>query len=95
MNGRLRLLIRKTKAVHSGARFIGGNSAVMYGFLCLDRGLKSGEVNDNTSTISAGSGLVFIGENINSGVITLDNSIKLEDCSSADGRNFFFRLSVI
>lgn len=91
MNGRFRLLIRKNKKPFIAALAL----LEVIVLLCTAsfawiEGSKSGEVNDNTSTISAGSGLVFIGENINSGVITLDNSIKLEDCSSADGRNFFF-----
>lgn len=51
-------------------------------------GTKNGYIN-NTSTVSAGEGLLFTGDNISDGVLTLPD-VDLQDCSSVDGRNFFF-----
>ncbi|MGN0453424.1 MAG: starch-binding protein [Ruminococcus sp.] len=53
-------------------------------------GTKSGSVNTNTTTVSAGTGLLFTdkdGNKLNS--ITIKET-TLYDCSSSDGRNFFF-----
>lgn len=53
-------------------------------------GTKDGSVNDTSSTVSAGAGLIF--KNIDGSALTnLELPvIDLEDCSSVDGRNFFF-----
>lgn len=57
-------------------------------------GSKDSNVEDNECKVSAGSGIIFTGENITNGVLNLSNYFdkngKLEDCSSVDGRNFFF-----
>lgn len=94
MKTKLRLIIGKNKKLFIAALAL----MEVIVLLCTAsfawiEGSKEGKVDDNTSTISAGSGLVFIGENINGGVITLDDNVILKDCSSADGRNFFFPTS--
>lgn len=53
-------------------------------------GSKKAEANGNECTVSAGAGLQFLGTGVENGVLTLDNSTTLEDCSSVDGRNIFF-----
>lgn len=53
-------------------------------------GSKKAEANGNECTVSAGAGLQFLGTGVVNGVLTLDNSTTLEDCSSVDGRNIFF-----
>lgn len=91
MKTRLRLIIGKNKKLFMAALAL----MEVVVLLCTAsfawiEGSKEGRVDDNTSTISAGTGLVFIGEDIKDGVISLDNNLSLKDCSSADGRNFFF-----
>ncbi len=53
-------------------------------------GTKDGSVKDTSSTVSAGAGLIF--KTIDGSVLTnLELPvINLEDCSSVDGRNFYF-----
>lgn len=53
-------------------------------------GSKKAEANGNECTVSAGAGLQFLGTGVVNGVLTLDKSTTLEDCSSVDGRNIFF-----
>lgn len=53
-------------------------------------GSKKAEANGNECTVSAGAGLQFMGAGVVNGVLTLDDSTTLEDCSSVDGRNIFF-----
>lgn len=53
-------------------------------------GSKKGSANSDNCTVSAGSGLVFTGSDVSSGKISLSLTNSLEDCSSTDGRNFFF-----
>lgn len=56
-------------------------------------GSKKAKANGNECTVSAGAGLQFLGTGVKNGVLTLDNSTTLEDCSSVDGRNFFIPTS--
>ena len=53
-------------------------------------GAKDGTVKDTGSTVSAGAGLLF--KTVDGNNLTTLNlpEINLEDCSSVDGRNFFF-----
>lgn len=54
---------------------------------------KSGTLDDNMSTVTAGDGLIFT--DLNGAMIsslTLDTA-QLSECSSVDGRNFFFPTS--
>lgn len=54
---------------------------------------KSGTLDNNTSTVTAGDGLIFT--DLNGAMIsslTLDTA-QLSECSSVDGRNFFFPTS--
>ena len=56
-------------------------------------GVRTGRVDDSSSTVSAGDGLIFT--DLNGAMIsTLNlNTAKLTECSSVDGRNFFFPTS--
>lgn len=58
-------------------------------------GSDHGALRDNISTVSAGEGLYFTDLNGSSidGVTLLDRNIQLQECSSLDGRNFFFPTS--
>lgn len=53
-------------------------------------GSKNGNAGSDNCVVSAGSGLVFTGDNISNGKLNLSFDGKMEDCSSTDGRNFFF-----
>lgn len=53
-------------------------------------GSKNGSADGDNCIVSAGSGLVFTGDNISNGKLNLSFNGKMEDCSSTDGRNFFF-----
>ena len=52
-------------------------------------GSKSADVDNYNCEVSAGPGLEFTGADIENGTLTLPD-VTLEDCSSVDGRNFFF-----
>ena len=56
-------------------------------------GAKDGTVKDTGSTVSAGAGLLF--KTVDGNNLTTLNlpEINLEDCSSVDGRNFFFPIT--
>lgn len=58
-------------------------------------GSNQGALRDNISTVSAGEGLYFtdLGGNIIDSVTLLDRNVELQECSSLDGRNFFFPTS--
>ncbi|MGN1467227.1 MAG: starch-binding protein [Ruminococcus sp.] len=53
-------------------------------------GSKNGSVKDENSTVSAGTGLLFTDLNGNTINNLILDKVELEDCSSIDGRNFFF-----
>lgn len=53
-------------------------------------GTKDGKVVQENITVTAGSGIIFTGDNVNQdGAIEIEDTTLL-DCSSTDGRNFYF-----
>lgn len=55
-------------------------------------GSKNANANGNNCSVSAGAGLQFMGydSELKDNTITFKSDVTLQDCSSIDGRNFFF-----
>lgn len=82
-SGNRMLIITAVALLEAILIFVGGTFSWI-------EGTKNGKLTGDNCTIKAGSGLVFSGDSVSNGKISLSITDALEDCSSTDGRNFFF-----